>query len=144
MKERPYQQTDLDLWATFDLQPLCDALVARGLFVLSVDSIPSHDILPGRGWRAVLERNDDPGGTPDHPAETIRDLLSAIEGLSANALRLWEACERRTLDIGLNSQTESGNWQSPLPAELVRRIAAAGLSIGLTLYGPFDEDLPGG
>ena len=142
--EPPYQQTDLDLWATFNLQPLCDALATRGLFVLSVDPIPSHDVLPDGGWKAILERDDDPDGPPDHPAETIGDLLAAVEGLPADARHLWDACERRTLDIGLNSKTKPGNWQSPLPADLIRRAAAAGLGVGLTLYGPFDEEPPGG
>lgn len=130
---RPYQQTDLDLHADFDLRPLCEGLVAGGMYVLHCT-----EVRHGR-WQAILERDSEDEGTPGEPETSLRLLLDAIEALPEDLRANWDRCDLRAFDIGFNARWRPFCWQTPLSAETLRRVAAVGASLGITIYAPDRE-----
>ena len=137
MWDRPYQQTDLDLHAAFDLRPLCDGLVERGMWLCHCT-----EVRPG-WWQAILERDPEDGNTPEAPETSLRLLLEAIEALPPDLRAAWDRCELRAFDMGFNARLRPFSWQTPLSAETVRRAAAVGASFGVTIYAP-EEDAAAG
>ena len=137
MAVRPYQQTDLDLHAAFDLRPLCDELVARGMELLHCTEIRRGQ------WQAILEQFSEDGNTPEAPEASLDLLLEAIEALPPDLRAEWDRCELRAFDMGFNARLHPFSWQTPLSAETVRRAAAVGASFGVTIYAPEDHDAAG-
>ncbi|WP_171183456.1 hypothetical protein [Alienimonas chondri] len=64
----------------------------------------------------------------------FRVLLAAVEGLSPDRRAEWDRCERRVFDPGFECCEEPFCFQQTLSAETIRRVAAAGGEIELTLY----------
>lgn len=125
-----YLNTDLDLAAAFDLQPLADALVARGLVLLTLHPL-------GAGTFAVLETEASGLGEIQRD---ISDLLTAVEGLDDEARRQWESCTSRDFNIGYQCSRQPVTFEYGLDEETVARLAAVTASLGITLYPPDDAD----
>ena len=133
---RRHVQTDLDLHAGFDLRPLCAGLVARG-----ADLLHCTEVRP-QTWLAVLE-HDGGGETPDRPEASFRHLLDSVEALPPELRSHWERCDRRVFDVAFDGGSDPFCWQTPLSAEIVRRLAAAGGELGITLYAPDPDGATG-
>lgn len=69
------------------------------------------------------------------PAQTISALLDAIQLLEGDLLERWRACTVRELDIGFNCGTQPYAMNHKLPADLLKRVAEAGLTLVITHYG---------
>ncbi len=95
-----YLNTDLDLEAAFDLTPLAEQMVERGLVVLHV-----HQWDNGQ-WTARFETNE----WFEAPDPNIAAMLTAVETLGEPARSLWAACTTRTFDVGYECGEEP--WRS--------------------------------
>lgn len=119
-----YLNTDLDLVAPFDLEPLAQAISARGTFVLQVSA--RNDA----SWGATIEAEADFLS----PEPTIVALLAAIEGLDAEARHSWAACTRREFNIGYDCGDEPWAFTNELTTATISRMSALNVSLRITLY----------
>lgn len=84
----------------------------------------------GLPWTTVFETK-----TPEtNPKETIRKLLESVCRLPKSLKPAWEACERRTLDVGFQSEGSGPSAESLIPHDLVALAAELGLDIQITIY----------
>ncbi|HUG90713.1 MAG TPA: hypothetical protein VML55_07770 [Planctomycetaceae bacterium] len=119
-----YLNTDFDLVASSHLQPLVSALRAYGLRAL-------HVTLGGDGlWYSILETEED----YDEPDGTIGAMLAAIESLEDDAAREWSACRLREFNIGYDCGDDPWAFNNELTNDTLRRIAALGASLRITIY----------
>jgi len=119
-----YLNTDLDLISSRDLTDLAAALDAGGVF-------PLHVTRDGDGfWHARFETADQ---YPD-PAASIAALVAAAESLSETHRAIWSGCSMRELNIGYDCEAEAAVLNNSLSPELLRRVAAVGASLAITVY----------
>lgn len=121
-----YANTDLELAADFDLTPLATEFKAHGWHVLTVQ------LGPDGVWYANLEI----GGLYEAPEATISAMLEIIATLGEQAQRDWAACTKREFDVGYVCGTKPWAFNQGLTCDTLRRIAAAGASLRITLYAP--------
>lgn len=128
-----YCNTDLCLASPTDLRPLAAHLKSKGLSVLYVTLEPDNN------WYGTFEAGG--SGLPDGQAETdINQMLTAVESLPAALGAVWNGCTKREFDIGYDCGTEPWAFQQDFPPELLGRMAALGITMGLTLYPEKLED----
>ena len=70
--------------------------------------------------------------------QSIDALLSAIEQLDPQCHALWQACSRKTLDIGYRSAIAPGSLSHQLSLQTLARMQVWGIDLSITLY-PVDE-----
>jgi hypothetical protein len=119
-----YLNTDLDLIAKRDPTSLAKALAGRGVPALSL-----YQEEDGR-WRARFETD----GVFPNPDANIAALLTAIEGLSPQALSAWSSCTVREFNIGYDCGDEPWAFNNSITTETLARIAAVGASLRITIY----------
>jgi hypothetical protein len=68
------------------------------------------------------------------PEATVSHVCELLEGLSPSARRAFDQSTRRVVDIAFESGTEPKHVTYTLPAALVRRVAALGMAIAVTIY----------
>jgi hypothetical protein len=122
--ETHYLNTDLDLVAPCDLEPLVVALTAGGVPPLSVYQREDGC------WAATLETEE----TFRQPEPNIAALLTAIESLGPEARAVWAACNTREFNLGYDCGDEPWAFTDQLTTETLARIASLGASLRLTLY----------
>ncbi len=120
-----FLNVDLDLESQSDLVPLIEAL--GPVYVLHqtheatfVASLEIEEV--GLDCRA-----------------TISALLDLVDALDEKARQRWDNCTLRRFDIGIQSGIDPRMVQYDLPARLVKRIAAAGSDLVVTVYGARDR-----
>lgn len=124
-----YLNTDLDLVAPVSLAPLACALEARQV-------VPLHVTQGDDGqWYATLE-TDEQFNDPEH---SIARMLDAIESLPDHARALWDKCTKRDFNIGYDCGVEPWAFSQGLAKHTLRRLAATGASVSITLY-PYTDD----
>jgi hypothetical protein len=135
-EERPvdihYLNTDLDLAGPNDLRSLTTALESRG--IVSLHSARGADGL----WRARFET----ATQYEEPAETIADLLAAIETLLPLIATDWWGCTLREFNVGYDCGRGPWAFTQGLPNALLRRMADAGMGLRITIY-PEDREQAG-
>jgi hypothetical protein len=89
-RETRYLNTDLDLEAPQNLEPLAAVLEAKGVFPLHVKQW--DDGL----WRTTLETEKE----FSDPESNIAAMLTAIETLDPPLREVWAACTVREFNIG--------------------------------------------
>jgi hypothetical protein len=119
-----YLNTDLDLTSNDDLKPLVAALENRGLITLHCARLDD-----GR-WLATLESLTQRA----EAAETIGDLLAAIEGLPPGPMAGWRACTVREFNMGYEFGPPPRPVTQALPVALLSRIVGIGASVRVTVY----------
>ncbi len=121
--------TDLVLKSDGDLTALSATFTARGL----------HELYLTRGddgrWYASFEADL----VPREPETVIALLLDAVESLPPPLRTVWDGCSLRELDMGYDCGEEPWAFNQGLSAGLLRRIAAAGASLRVTLYRWTDD-----
>lgn len=119
-----YLNTDLDLVSDDDLTPLVAELENRGLMTLHCARLDD-----GR-WLASLE------SLTQHAeaAETIAELLTAIEGLPPGPMAGWRACNVREFNVGYEFGSQPRVLTQAMPAALLSRIVDVGASVRVTIY----------
>ena len=87
--------------------------------------------LPERGCFAGFEL---PVYQSYEPNSIIAGFCDVIERLSNNALATWTDAFYRKFDLGYECDSHLGFFRSELRADTVRRAAAVGASIAMTIY----------
>lgn len=116
--------TDLVLKSDGDLTALSATFTARGL----------HELYLTRGddgrWYASFAADL----VPREPETVIALLVDAVESLPPPLRTVWDGCSLRELDMGYDCGVEPWAFNQGLSAGLLRRVAAAGASLRVTLY----------
>ena len=120
-----YLNTDLDLSAEFDLQPLANSLENKGLMVLTVHAVED-------AYFAAFEAGEAFGTLESN----VTEMLDAIEGLDDDAKVQWAACSSREFNIGYERSDEPVTFEHGLSQTSIARLAAAQASLRITLYPP--------
>ena len=134
-----YLNTDLDLSSLTPIDELVNAFEADGRF-----SVLGYSQYEDGKWYSIIESEYEGDwvyyeelGYYDQsnriPEKNIRIMLDLIRSLSGDLKKLWDQCDKRELNIGYNFG-ETKCFQQFLSGELVKQIADAGCSIGITLY----------
>jgi hypothetical protein len=119
-----YLNTDLDLISDGDLTPLATELGVRGLMTLHCARMQDNR------WLATLE------SLAQHAeaADTIADLLVAIEGLPPSFTADWRACNVREFNVGYECGRQPRALTQSLPVALLSRLVDVGASLRVTVY----------
>lgn len=127
-----YINTDLCVISAEDLAPLAAALEARGVLVLDRrdDECGMHH------W--TFECVTLAGDPDDKPAVRLCAVLDAVEDLPPQAMVQWRACVIRKLDVGFSCGDVPFVLREELHGDILGRIAAAGASLAISLYGSSD------
>jgi len=116
---------DLDIRSRRSLAPLVAAW-PRAQRPLRLDGRPHP------GWLILSGP-----GTSKTAEAAARSLLMQVEGLSRAARQSWKAASRRTFDIGVQAGAFPGAFEKVvLGPETLRRIAALGAQVQITIYAP--------
>jgi hypothetical protein len=119
-----YVNTDLDLKSADDLAPLVAAFRAGDVFALHV-TLGDDDV-----WFAVLETETQ----HDEPEANIAAMVTVAEALPDELRSAWARCTLREFNIGYDCGTHPWGFTQALSPELLRRVAALGASVRITLY----------
>ena len=127
-----YVNTDLDLKSAEDLAPLVAAFQAADVFAL-------HVTLGDDGvWFAVLETETQ----YDEPEANIAAMVAVAEALPDELRSAWARCTVRELNIGYDCGTYPWGFTQFLSADLLKRVAAVGASVRITLYPERETAVP--
>lgn len=119
-----YLNTDLDVKSAVDLKSLSAALEAA-------DLIPLHQVVEGNDLNYASFESS---GQDDEPEPDIAAMLSVVENLAPPLQAAWNGCTQREFNIGFECGDEPWAFNQGLSNELIRRIAAAGATLRITLY----------
>lgn len=119
-----HRNTDLVLQSDADVTGLVAELTTRRL--------PCVDVSRGDNGRWYVRFEVD-AQLPE-PETVIALMLDAVESLAPPLRALWDGCSLREFDIGYDCGEEPWAFNQGLSAGLLRRVAAAGGSIRITLY----------
>ena len=125
MRLTQYLNTDLDLESETDLTQLSDELARRKWVVLHSGQ---HD---DGIWRASFEHLWNSAAGPE---QAIAAMLDVIEALSEPSNTVWAGCRKREFNIGIQAEREPHAFDAALSNALLRRLAAVGASVSLTVY----------
>jgi len=71
--------------------------------------------------------------------ETINSFCALVENLPEEVREIWDGCCSRVIDLGYESGTSPQNFRSEIRAPTIRRVAAIGASIVITIYPLSDQ-----
>ena len=119
-----YLNTDLELKAPFDLNPLAAALEDCGMFSLQIRQEDDG------GWSATLQT------AVDHfePEVSVRAMLDILETLDDTPRQAWLSCSLREFDVGFGCGGEPFSLDYGLSHDVVQRVAGVGAGLRITLY----------
>jgi hypothetical protein len=125
-----YVTTDLEFDSGSDLSPIVEEL---GQDVI----VHLNDWVDDDVYRVALGIAD----TDTSADDAVSFYCSLVEKLSDASKSLRNGCTRRVLDIAFESGTEPECHTYQLTETLVRRVAALGMSIAVTIYrvGAYSE-----
>ena len=124
-----YLNTNLDLEAAFDLNPLTAVLEAKEIYPLHVTQKEDGC------WVATLERVTFANNPSDLAETTISNMLNVIEALQGETLDLWSGCSIREFNIGYECGDTPFCFHHGLTNGTLLRVARAGAGLRITLYG---------
>ena len=127
-----YLNTDLDLTSTEDLAALAAAFDVGGAPSLHVTcEAEAH-------WHATFETTVQFVA----PEPNIAAMLAIVESLAPPLRSMWDGCSRREFNIGYDCGDEPWAFNQGLSVDLLRRMAAAGASLRVTLYPDREQVTP--
>lgn len=71
---------------------------------------------------------------PSDSNSIVAEFCDAIESFREDAGATWAGAHRRTFDVGFDSDGSAGCSRFELKADTVRRVAALGASLGITVH----------
>ena len=123
-----FLNVDLELVATFDLAPLLEYL-SQPTFTLR-DSV-------NEGRRTVwMELNADPKDTDD----AIRRYAMLVESLPSDIRRLWDECEDRCLNVGIQSGLSPHASAFRISTAALAKLVAIAARLEITVYSAHREE----
>lgn len=81
----------------------------------------------------------DRSGTSAGADEVINAFCDLVENLPEEAREIWDGCCSNVFDIGYESGPSPRSFRSELRAPTIRRVAAIGASVVITIYSLSDE-----
>lgn len=135
-KNTHYINTDLLLSAPIELTSL-----ARIIAPEHVQDAPISCLSVGRSETLEHYANFEAFGPVGHyetPEESINALLDAIEKLPESLRAVWQACSRRTVDIGYRSGSAPAHVVSAISLCTLARMQALGIDMAITVYSMAD------
>jgi hypothetical protein len=124
-----YRNTDLVLACADDLTPLAAVFKAIGVCPRYVGHYEDGQ------WYASFAMDE----TFQEAEQNIAVMLAVVELLSDQAMDIWRSCTQREFNIGYDYGSEPPSFCHYLSNDLLRRMAEAGVSLGITLYRPEDD-----
>lgn len=119
-----YLNTDLDLVAPTSL----------ALLIAHLESCGVSPLQPTLGddsnWYVTFETDD----TFVEPCSNIAAMLTAIESAVGDAQQCWNTCTKREFNVGYDCGDEPWSFNQGLSNDTLRRIAASGATLRVTLY----------
>ena len=122
-----YLNTDLEIESLDDLSPI----VAR--FGEDVVLMYHGDAMGHR--RASFEI----AGLVADADAVIQHFCMLAEGLTEPERPIWDNCTKRVLDIGYSCGTSPGAFRSEIRTKTIKRVAALGASIIVTIYPQYAD-----
>ena len=122
IEETHFLNVDLDLWASFSLEPLVNAFGTK---------VGIHHV--GRHKRTYHAHLDLARLTKDADS-TIRAFCKLITGLPPDARALWNVVKIRDFNIGVQAGTKPYSQVFELSAETVKAVADLGARVVFTVY----------
>jgi hypothetical protein len=119
-----YLNTDLELIAGEDLSTLAAHFEANGFFSLRCDRHTDGQ------WYGNFETDQ----SYEEPETNIQAMLTVIESLDGSARCVWQGCSMRQFNIGYDCGSDPWAFNNGLATETLRRIAASGASLRITIY----------
>jgi hypothetical protein len=126
-----YLNTDLEVVAANDLSPLEANFNTNGL--LTVCSLEQGD---DSLWYGNFEADE----SYEEPETTIRTMLAVIESLDGPVADIWQSCSKREFNIGYDCGSKPWAFNNGLTTETLRRIAACGGTLRITIYPEHREE----
>lgn len=126
-----YLNTDLEIESGEDLTPIVEEF---GDDVVCLHNGPwaSHNL-------AAFEL----AGLSQDASSCIRGFCALVEGLSPEGRALWNACARRTFDIGFQAGDDRENCQQLIDHDALAQAAAARAHLVITVYPADGSRSPG-
>lgn len=124
-----FLNVDLDLWASFSLEPLVNAFGTK----VGIHHVGRHK----RTYHAHLDlarSHLDLARLTKDADSTIRAFCKLITGLPPDARALWDAVKIRDFNIGVQAGTKPFSQMFELSAETVKAVADLGARIVFTVY----------
>jgi hypothetical protein len=117
-----FLNVDLDLHAKSGLKDLLAAL-DPSVFVLNPESPDDH---------ASVELSTQPQSVD----EAIQLYYDLVQALPPPARALWDNCEKRTMDIGIQSGDHPHQTRYLLSGETIARLSSMKADVAFTVYAP--------
>ena len=120
--------TDLEIESADDLTPIVEEF-GDDVVCLFHGRVRGYD-------RASFEI----AGQSANASECVETFCALVGGLSEEARAVWNACSRRTFDIGFEAGSDRSNIQQTLRRESLAQVVSVGADIVVTVYPPRDEE----
>ena len=124
-----FLNVDLDLGARCGLKKLVQCLEPSA-YVLSQTSRMASLELGGKS-ALTLEK-------------TVLGLVKLVQSLPPEAATIWNKCDYRTFNIGIQAGRETYSSEFSISRKAVSLLAEIGAEIILTVYAPLKEEATGG
>jgi hypothetical protein len=112
-----------------------DLRVDRGLDELLKLLEPFAFVLNKNGPEASAELRHSPYSLDG----TLKKFVEHIEGLPPEAMRLWNQCEYRRFNVGIQAGTEPHESHFTISNKIIGRLANVGSELIVTVYAPTDD-----
>jgi len=127
-----YINTDLVLTAPVDLTSLAEVISPKSESTAPITRL-HVGYIDGIGYQATFEAFDQYGNFKT-PEESINCLLNCIEQLPVALQSLWQACSKKTLDIGYSSGVSPRYVINPISIHTLASMQSLGVDISITIY----------
>ena len=124
MADIRFLNVDLDLESKSPLDTLLTGL-GDAVVVLHQEQVNDR-------YAATLEITAD----PKTAEATILQFCHLLEQLPKHARAVWDRCDTRVFDIGFDAGDSPRSLRSVLDPDTVKRVAALGAGINITIYAP--------
>ncbi|RKH68444.1 hypothetical protein D7X96_17330 [Corallococcus interemptor] len=114
---------DLELRGTTGVRELVQALE------------PSMLVLRVTDTEASLEHREQPQSVE----EGLHWLVQVVENLPAEARRHWDACEARTMDVGIQADSQPLATLFPVSRDAMAALLRIGAELLFTVYAPITD-----
>lgn len=74
-------------------------------------------------------------GEPVDAEDAVRRFVALVRAFSPEARRVWTACERRCLNVGIQAGAAPHAAAFPFSSEAIAGVAEIGASLEVTVYG---------
>jgi hypothetical protein len=118
-----FRNVDLDLRGTAGVRELVQALEPSMLVLYVTDT------------EASLEHREQPQSVE----EGLHWLVQVVEKLPAEARRHWDACETRTMDVGIQADSKPLATLFPVSREAMAALLRIGAELLVTVYAPIQD-----